>query len=148
MCELNLVSSFVPSLVLNFVCFFLVAPLVSEKGEFFRSTMSVFLGSGIFNSDGAQWQQQRKTASHLFTMRSLKEDMSQVFEKNALTILARFERYAKEKKVFDIQDLYFRFTLDSFSEIAFGESAGCLSDGAEVPFATSFDRVQLLTNSK
>lgn len=46
------------------------------------------------------------------------------------------------------QDLYFRYTLDSFAEIAFGQTTGCLSDGAEVPFAKAFDLVQAHTSAR
>jgi hypothetical protein len=38
-----------------------------EKGEFFRTLMQVFLGNGIFNSDGQTWQKQRKGQSNLNT---------------------------------------------------------------------------------
>lgn len=113
-----------------------------EKGEFFKSTMEVLLGHGIFNSDGSVWQRQRKIASHMFTARNLKEDMSAVFLKNAELMCKRIRRHAQQSRQFDIQDLFFSFTLDSFAEIAFGESCGCLSDGAPVPFAKAFDLVQ------
>jgi cytochrome P450 len=119
-----------------------------EKGPFFRQTMDVFLGQGIFNSDGSMWQKQRKVASHLFTARNLREDMSAVFLRNSKTLLAHVRRHAQEQRPFDIQDLYFRFTLDSFAEIAFGESVGCLSDGASLPFAQAFDLVQAHTSAR
>lgn len=113
-----------------------------EKGDFFKGTMEVLLGHGIFNSDGSVWQRQRKIASHMFTARNLKEDMSAIFLKNTQLISTRMRRHAQHNREFDIQELFFGFTLDSFAEIAFGESCGCLSDGAPVPFAQAFDLVQ------
>jgi cytochrome P450 len=59
-----------------------LSPLL-RSGAFFRQTLDVFLGNGIFNTDGKQWQKQRKVASHMFTARSLKEDMSAIFMKVA-----------------------------------------------------------------
>jgi len=108
-----------------------------EKGTWFRDTMRVFLGDGIFNVDGKEWQKQRKgtndthqmtsprksrivafcgsftpvvacaaalsVASHMFTARNLKEDMSAVFIKNAHLLLARMRQHAQAQRVFDIQ---------------------------------------------
>jgi cytochrome P450 len=96
-----------------------------EKGEWFRHTVEVLLGHGIFNSDGAVWQKQRKVASHMFTARSLREEMSGIFAKNAHVVMEKLAQNARDKKIFDVQDLFFRFTLDSFSEVAFGESGPC-----------------------
>lgn len=111
-----------------------------EKGTWFRDTMRVFLGDGIFNVDGKEWQRQRKgqightqspglaigtsvhasllvahfssflsrdscllVASHMFTARNLKEDMSAVFIKNAHLLLARMRQHAHAQRTFDIQ---------------------------------------------
>jgi len=42
----------------------------------------------------------------------------------------------------DAQGIFYRFTLDSFGEIAFGKSFGCLDNfEREVPFAAAFDRL-------
>jgi cytochrome P450 len=68
--------------------------------------------------------------------------MSAIFMQNSALVFSRLKRQAAEKRPLDIQDLYFRYTLDSFAQIAFGESTGCLSDGAPLPFATAFDAVQ------
>ncbi len=95
-----------------------------EKGAFFHDRVEVFLGDGIFNSDGQAWQKQRKIASHMFTSRRLKEDMSAVCSKNAKSVIARIKRHAADQRPLDIQDLFFRYTLESFAEIAFGETVG------------------------
>jgi cytochrome P450 len=67
---------------------------------------------------------------------------------NTSLLVTRLKRHARENRVFDLQDLFFRFTLDSFAEIAFGETTGCLSDGAPVPFAQAFDLVQMHTSAR
>mgnify|MGYP006983735126 CR=1 FL=1 len=54
----------------------------------------------------------------MFSARSLKEDMSVVFDANKYIVLQLLDKYATNHTTFDIKDLYFRFTLDSFMEIA------------------------------
>lgn len=39
-----------------------------EKGVAFKERMHDFLGDGIFNVDGDQWKDQRKTASNIFNV--------------------------------------------------------------------------------
>lgn len=48
------------------------------KGEQFHDNFEQLLGNGIFNADGTIWKTQRATASHLFSVKELKE-MAQVF---------------------------------------------------------------------
>jgi hypothetical protein len=45
----------------------------------------------------------------------------------------------------DLQELMYRFTLDSFGKIGFGVQLGCLSSSdAKVPFAVAFDQAQVV----
>jgi len=49
---------------------------------------------------------------------------------------------ADSGEIIDLQELFYKFTLESFGEIAFGESFGCLKDPKkDVPFAQAFDRL-------
>jgi hypothetical protein len=50
-------------------------------------------------------------------------------------------RRADEGTTFDLSELFFRFTLSSFSEMAFGSNFGALSTETDepVPFATAFE---------
>ncbi|KIY96920.1 Cytochrome P450 86A1 [Monoraphidium neglectum] len=45
----------------------------------------------------------------------------------------------------DIQDVFYRFTLDAFCHIGFGTDPGCLSAAGRLPFAAAFDRAQRTT---
>tara|TARA_R110002050_G_scaffold63662_1_gene138993 strand:+ start:529 stop:1248 length:720 start_codon:yes stop_codon:yes gene_type:complete len=45
----------------------------------------------------------------------------------------------KPEKGFDIQELLFAFTLESFAKIAFGLDLGCLSSATPPPFGIAFD---------
>ena len=54
-------------------------PKGTESYEIFKD----FLGDGIFNSDGENWKFHRKTASHMFKINQLKDEMTNIFVKHA-----------------------------------------------------------------
>jgi cytochrome P450 len=120
-----------------------------EKGPRFREIMFPFVGNGIFNTDGEAWRRQRKVGAHLFTSRALKEDMAAVFRCNCDRALQLLSLHAERGSSFDLQNVYFRFTLDTFAEVTFGETVGCLNGSAPedvvaapLPFALAFDVAQ------
>ena len=84
------------------------------------------LGNGIFNTDGPLWYQQRKTASNIFNSKNFKDFTARIFSKEADLLVRVLDQYAGEGKEFDLQDVFFRFTLDTFTEIAFGAELKCL----------------------
>lgn len=135
------------------------------KGQKFQEVFEEFLGQGIFAVDGEKWKTQRKTAASIFSRRNFSDNMTHVFQNHArlLVSVLRTRSYTKPKEKIDIQELFFSFTLDTFSEIAFGiywtsldESSDCNSkkeEAAATPglpetvaarryFAKQFDEVQ------
>lgn len=94
-----------------------------EKGDFLRDLFRDFLGDGIFNSDGENWKKQRATASHLFSIRELKS-MVEVFTKHGKSVVDILLNLPNDQV--EIQDLFQRYTLDSFGEIALGVDIGSL----------------------
>jgi cytochrome P450 len=111
------------------------------KGDLITPKLMPLLGHGIFNSDGSTWKMQRKMASHMFSIRSMRDDMSKVFVRHGHQFLAKLKNeQEKEKNLFiDIQDYFSRFTLDSIGEIAFGHSIQSLQK-QDVIFAQAFDQ--------
>jgi cytochrome P450 len=105
------------------------------------------MGHGIFNVDGDAWKFHRKIASHVFTSRNIKNDMTSVFVKNARLVVDKLNEHADTGKQFDMQDLYFRYTLESFAEIAFGERPGLLgdNDAYSAKWARSYDIIQAIS---
>jgi hypothetical protein len=83
------------------------------KGPIFHKTLVDLLGNGIFNSDGKRWLVQRKTASHLFSNRILSDVMLPVFGKHADMVCEMLDDSAKAGTELDMQDIFFRYTLDS-----------------------------------
>lgn len=111
------------------------------KGPIFHNILVDLLGDGIFNSDGKHWLEQRKTASHMFSTRMLSNVMLPVFSKHADVVCDMLDGCAKAGTELDMQDVYFRYTLDSIAEIGFGTTIGSLED-PEHPFARAFDGAQ------
>lgn len=115
-----------------------------EKGENFKVQFQDFLGQGIFVASGADWKMHRNVASVLFQTSELKKH-STVFKKNAVILIKRLEQL-KEKPI-DIQDMFLRYTLDSFSEIGFGAEVNSINK-EDNQFQTAFDYVQTETDKR
>ena len=60
---------------------------------------------------------------------------------NIKKLIPLLASHAKEEKIIDMQDVFYRFFMDSFGKIAFGTDINSLSM-KDVPFAQSFDRAQ------
>jgi len=110
-----------------------------EKGDHFKDVLKDLLGDGIFNADGSLWKTQRQVASHLFKVKELR-DMVPVFHSHAQHVLERLESVCDTGKGIDVSDLFFKFTLDSIGEIAFGYNIDSIHSDA--PFARAFDKSQ------
>lgn len=85
-----------------------------DKGPVLRGIFRDLLGQGIFNADGATWKEHRKTASHEFSARSLRDFMAVVFRRRSKELCAKLRGRV------DAQDAFSRYTLHSIGEIGFG----------------------------
>ncbi|KAG0375163.1 Protein kinase alk2 [Mortierella sp. AD032] len=113
-----------------------------EKGPFLQETLSDLLGLGIFGADGHLWHWQRKMASHIFNVKAFRNYTSTVFVKVSVTFNDYLGKMSDDGQVVDIHKLFYLYTLDSFGEISFGQSFGCLkTPDEEVEFAAAFDRL-------
>lgn len=83
------------------------------------------LGDGIFTLDGQGW----KTSRAMLRPQFSREQIAHVrtLEPHVQT-LAQHIRKSKGG-VFDLQDLFFKFTVDTATDVLFGESVYCLRDG-------------------
>lgn len=111
------------------------------KGSEFADRFREVLGNGIFNVDGQIWKTQRQIAAQLFTRNTMSEFMTQVFLEHSNILVQRLSFIAKQGTIIDMQDLFFRFTMDSIGKIAFGRNLGCLTTES-VPFSDAFDTAQ------
>lgn len=118
-----------------------------EKGEQLKMFTHEFFGEGIFASDGKRWQHSRKVASQMFTKRLLGEG-AKVAKRQGAKLFDRIDENIRNNKEFDLQDFFFRFTMDTFVEIAFGHDLKSLQSETPHPFAVAFDDVQRISNER
>ncbi|OLL22780.1 Cytochrome P450 52A13, partial [Neolecta irregularis DAH-3] len=106
------------------------------KGWILYETLKTFLGDGIFNTDGHAWSNSRHLARSIFS----KERISDLhcFESH---IQKMIKHIPADGTSCDLQNLFFRFTLDSATDFLLGESINSL-DNPNVLFAKAFEHVQ------
>lgn len=98
------------------------------------------LGAGIFDTDGDHWATSRALIRPNFT-RDQVADL-RAFETLIADLLALIPRDGET--MVDLQDLFFRYTIDSATEFLFGQSVGSLKKTAksELDFAQAFNYAQ------
>ena len=106
-----------------------------------KSAFHPLLGHGIFTTDGAAWQHSRELLRPNF-IRSQVGDLN-TFESHVGHLIQAIPR---DNSTIDLQELFFRLTIDSATEFLFGESTNCLAPGtapeSNAQFATAFNRSQ------
>lgn len=98
------------------------------------------LGHGIFTTDGAAWHNSRELLRPNF-VRSQVGDLV-TFEIHVDQLI---KAIPKDSSTVNLQDLFFKLTMDSATEFLFGESTSCLaaeSSHGNVEFAEAFNRSQ------
>ncbi|XP_072956548.1 noroxomaritidine synthase 3-like [Typha angustifolia] len=113
---------------------------IYPKGEDFYEIFEVF-GESLLTTDGEKWKAQRKMIHNLMINRNFRAYELHVsrskVEKGLIPILNRF---AEEKKVIDLEDLFMRLTFDTVSDMVLGVDPGCLSpEFPSHPFAEALD---------
>jgi cytochrome P450 len=76
----------------------------------------------------------------MFSQRKLNDNMERVFLKVGETLIGILASKTNKQEI-DVQDLYFRFTMDSFCEIAFGATPNSLQEASTPAFSSAFDRI-------
>lgn len=105
---------------------------------------------GIFVADGHVWKHTRKLASHIFSAGQFKSWIQYTLHgelDNVLSILDQATSSKNGKNQLEMPELFFRYTLSSFSKMAFSKDVECLKANKEclsepVAFADSFDFAQ------
>lgn len=134
------------------------------KSHELQRNLSEVLGNGIFGANhawsrdrGLAWRTQRKLTSRIFTGNNFKNHFMQCFVKHSgqfIRVLDGKQNAEDNNAVFDVQDLFSRYTLDCIGKLGFGMDLGCLLelDSSEAStaditgqaFAKNFDRAQAL----
>lgn len=91
------------------------------------------LGQGIFTSDGPAWQHSRDLLRPNFSRTQVRD--LDTFETHIQHLLLAIP---SDGSTIDLQDLFFRLTIDSATEFLFGESINTLAPSAPVQFHANF----------
>ncbi|KAF7712560.1 Uncharacterized protein PECH_005067 [Penicillium ucsense] len=111
-----------------------------ELGYYRNKAMRPLLGYGIFSTDGSKWEHSRALIRPNFN-RSQVHDIN-VYEAH---VKALIDKIPRDESTVDMQDLFFRMTLDSATEFLFGESVNSLKDAtsaSSASFAQDFNTAQ------
>ncbi|CAG8762726.1 2485_t:CDS:2, partial [Racocetra fulgida] len=102
----------------------------------FIKTSQELLGDGIFLAEGSVSYQQFQGKK----FRNL--TYASIIRKSEIVINA-LKKYADSENPIDLKDLFFRFTIDTIGDLAFGVDFGCLTHiGEESKFVTNFEYIQ------
>ncbi|KAK9273722.1 hypothetical protein L1049_018532 [Liquidambar formosana] len=112
-----------------------------SKGKYNQDIVIDLFGQGIFAVDGEKWRQQRKLASFEFSARVLRDFSCFVFRRNSAKLATTVSELSLAGRVFDIQDLLMRCTLDSIFKVGFGVDLNCLEGSSKEgsAFIKAFD---------
>ena len=102
-------------------------------GEQRKSLFAPFLGAGIFTTDGKEWAHSREMLRPNFVRSQAGDTKS--FEPHVQDLIDAIPR---DGSFVDLQDLFFRLTIDSATEFLFGESTNCLKPGLGTVSANQF----------
>ncbi|KAK5944928.1 hypothetical protein PMZ80_002130 [Knufia obscura] len=96
-------------------------------------TMGPVFGTGIFTSDGKSWEHSRAMIRPNFTRQQV-GDLS-IYEDHVQHLLTHIP---KNGQTVNLQDLFFKLTMDSATEFLFGKSTNMLKKGQEHPDGDRF----------
>ncbi|KUJ10601.1 cytochrome P450 [Mollisia scopiformis] len=128
-----------------------------DLGPFRRGLFWPLLGNGIFTQDGAGWEHSRTMMRPQFVREQVSDlGLEEIHVQNMMRALDLHLGSDKWTDCVDLQELFFRLTLDSATEFLFGESVDSqiqLIPGSKVKkdkdglqsfdFASAFDKGQM-----
>ncbi|KAN0066513.1 Protein kinase alk2 [Thecaphora frezii] len=121
--------------------------------DFAKSMGDVMSTHGIFVADGEVWKKQRKMASHIFSVSNFRTHVQATIQRDLKMLRSVAKDAARKQAEVDLPDLFFRFTLSSFSLMAFSADVGCLPTEVHklqeaVAFAKNFDYAQRIMDER
>lgn len=105
-----------------------------------KSAFDSLLGHGILNTDGTEWSHSRRLLRPSFA-RNQWGDLA-ILEKHVSNLV---DKVPRDGSPVDLQELFFRLTMDTATELFLGESAYSLVSSADAEprmFADAFNRTQ------
>ncbi|KAL4024533.1 hypothetical protein IC575_012890 [Cucumis melo] len=113
------------------------------KGRKDQEVCGDLFGEGIFAVDGEKWKEQRKLASYEFSTKILRDFSCSVFRRNAEKLVGIVSEFSTMARIFDVQDLLMRCSLDSIFKVGFGVDLNCMEEPSKAAgrggFMEAFD---------
>ncbi|KAM0550282.1 hypothetical protein ACHAPJ_008952 [Fusarium lateritium] len=103
------------------------------RGNFNRNVFRELHRTGIFVSDGKEWQVQRKAALRVFSKQNFENHITRSLHRWIDILMRLLSNLAKQQKVFDFQDLMGRLLICIFLSMAFHEDDLALEVLSEDP---------------
>ena len=122
------------------------------KGDMWTRVLGELLGTGIFAVDGDRWKIHRQLMSNMFS-RNLLRHSAAIFRAKILKVLKTFAQAEEDDsdsggfKV-DLQDVFFRLTLDSMSIVSFDVDLHSVENEKQHEFALAFDELSSLCQKR
>ncbi|KAK1948498.1 Cytochrome P450 86B1 [Phytophthora citrophthora] len=113
---------------------------VFVKGSAISIISHDLLGDGIFVMDGNKWRQQRKAASHFFSMNKIRDAMEHVVRAHSVLLATKLQAAADSGETLNIKRILDLFTMDIFTKIGFGVELHGLETGGNCDFMEAFER--------
>lgn len=131
------------------------------KGDMWTRVLGELLGKGIFAVDGDRWKMHRKLMSNMFS-RNLLRHSAAIFRTKIIEVLKTFEKGAAAADAaqveegnlgngffkVDLQDVFFRLTLDSMSIVSFDVDLHSVENEKQHEFALAFDELSNLCQKR
>ncbi|KAF1331228.1 Cytochrome p450 86a2, partial [Globisporangium splendens] len=113
-----------------------------DKGPMYAEIMRDVLGDGIFAVDGDKWQHQRKTLSHMFSLRGLRDNLTKSVHTNVVKFYKFLEDAAAKREHVDLGGLFYRFSMETFVDFGLGVQLGTMDSLDHHPFSEAFDNAE------
>ncbi|KAM7266330.1 hypothetical protein ACFE04_004227 [Oxalis oulophora] len=117
------------------------------KGKLNYDILTDLLGDGIFTVDGDKWKHQRKSASHQFSTKILKDFSSDVFRNSGVKLARLISDASASCQSVDVQDLFMKSTLDTVFKVVLGVELDTMCGTSEegTTFSNAFDEASEIT---
>ena len=104
-------------------------------------------------ADGEIWKKQRKLASHIFSVGNFKTYVQHSIHHDLDILRSLLDNTTEKNSTINLCDVFFRFTMSTFSQMAFSADLKCLPSDTEGlksrnEFADAFDYAQLVADNR
>ena len=112
-----------------------------------RDAFLPLLGEGLFTQDGPPWKHSRELLRRQFARLQYSQNLD-IFEEHVTMLIDRLSKAQGPGIAIDMQPLFFNFTLDTTTDLLFGESANSLHEDSQDIFGKNFDEASWITATR